>query len=76
MSECDLGDGRDVVTGVLGHGDAAEQDGHDSREIEGFGESVGNVGEDEKKGELERRRLAEIHVFEELRELRMYLDLQ
>lgn len=40
--------------GVVGHDDAAKEDGHDARQMEAFREGIGQVSEAEHHAELQR----------------------
>ena len=49
----DLSDGGEVVVGVVGHHQAAEEDGHDTGEVDPLCQGVRGVDEAEHEGELQ-----------------------
>ena len=49
----DLGDGREVVVGVLAHDDSTKEDGHDARQVDTLGQGVGYVDEAQHQGKLQ-----------------------
>ena len=49
----DLGDGGEVVVGVVRHDEAAEEDGHDAGQVDALGQGVGGVDKAEHQGELQ-----------------------
>ena len=62
--------------GVVGHDDAAEEDGHDPREVEPLRKEVGTKRKQEPHGKLQRVVLSEIHKLQKLRENRKLRPLK
>ena len=60
----DLGDGGEVVVGVVAHHQAAEQDGHDAGQVDALGQRVRRVDEAEHEGELQAGVGVQVDVFQ------------
>ena len=61
---------REIQVRVVRHDEAGEEDGHDARELDGLGEHVRRVHEDEHERGLERGRLSQVDILEQLKERR------